>query len=122
MFKIEDETIHCTRGDAGNIVFSCKNSDGTDYTFNDGQYIEFKAYTKGKPEDVVISKKVNATNGSTTVIIPLTEAETKIGGLISKPIKYEYEISIDGNKTVIGHDENGIKQFILYPEGGGDDI
>lgn len=118
MFKIIGETIYCTRGDCGNINFTCQNDDESDYVFDVGQVIKLKVYDKKNVSHVVLEKTVEVVESSTSVIIPLTTEDTKIGELINKPTTYYYEISIDDCKTVIGYDESGGKEFILYPEGG----
>ena len=46
MIKVDGTTIHCTRGDAGEIEFSCKDESGNDYEFNSGQRVILKVYNK----------------------------------------------------------------------------
>lgn len=118
MFKIEDEIIHCTRGDKGNINFSCPNKDGTNYIFQQGQIIIFKVYDSKDVEKVVLQKDVKVENDCSSVIIPLTSEDTTIGDYINKKKTYSYEISINDDMTVIGYDEEGSKLFVLYPEAG----
>lgn len=118
MFKVKDNTIHCTRGDIGRIEFSCKNNDGTDYIFQSGQKIILKIFEKKNVINVLLKKEVIVEKNCTTVIIELEPEDTRIGDYINKPVTYNYEISIDGTNTVICYDEDGAKEFILYPEGG----
>lgn len=118
MIKVEDYTIHCTRGDEGEIQFSCKDDSGNDYQFEVGQTIVLKVFDKKNYADVILKKVVEVAEACTSVLIPLTSQDTTIGELINKPVKYNYEISIDDTDTVIGYDEEGPKEFILYPEGG----
>ena len=50
----------------------------------------------------------------------LSSEETKIGNVISKPVVYWYEIEINPDSapiTIIGYDNDGAKELILYPEG-----
>ena len=57
------------------------------------------------------------------VEIYLTEEDTKIGEVISKPKDYWYEVELNPDEepqTIIGYDEDGAKIFKLFPEG--DDI
>lgn len=115
MFKVDGTTIHCTRGDAGNIKFTVNNGE---YKFVKDDVVTLKVYEKGNVDKVVLQKNVKITEVSTSVIIELTTSDTKIGNVINKPAKYWYEISINDEHTVIGYDDDGTKEFILYPEGG----
>lgn len=115
MFKVDGTTIHCTRGDAGNIKFTVNNGE---YKFAKDDVITLKVYEKGNVDNVLLKKDVKITGESTSVIIELTTLDTKIGNVINKPAKYWYEISINDEHTVIGYDDEGTKEFILYPEGG----
>lgn len=115
MFKVDGTTIHCTRGDAGNIKFTVNNGE---YKFAKDDVVTLKVYEKGNVDKVVLQKNVKITEVSTSVIIELTSLDTKIGNVINKPAKYWYEISINDEHTVIGYDDEGTKEFILYPEGG----
>lgn len=115
MFKVDGTTIHCTRGDAGNIKFTVNNGE---YKFVKDDVVTLKVYEKGNVDKVVLQKNVKITEVSTSVIIELTTSDTKIGNVINKPAKYWYEISINDEHTVIGYDDEGTKEFILYPEGG----
>jgi len=50
----------------------------------------------------------------------LSSDETRIGDYINKPVTYWYEIELNPNNnstTIIGYDDDGPKQFKLYPEG-----
>ena len=115
MFKVDGTTIHCTRGDAGNIKFTVNNGE---YKFVKDDVVTLKVYEKGNVDRVVLQKNVKITEVSTSVIIELTTSDTKIGNVINKPAKYWYEISINDEHTVIGYYDEGTKEFILYPEGG----
>ena len=126
MFEVTKEMqILCTRGDVGVFTVSA-TIDGTDMTFEEGEAIRFKVYTKKNCDDVVLNKTIgvngdNLTEDNKGVIVRLSEEETRIGGIISKPVDYWYEIEHvdrDGNvRTIIGYDSDGAKVFTLYPEG-----
>jgi hypothetical protein len=50
----------------------------------------------------------------------LTKKDTTIGEIINKSREYWYEIELNpdtASQTIIGHDEDGAKKFVLYPEG-----
>lgn len=114
MFKISGNTIELTRGDIASIKFSIK-----DYTFKQNDYIHFRLYEKGKlNSEPIIDKKVTVNEESQEyVLISLTSDETKIGEMVNKAITYWYEIEFNGEQTIIGYDDNGPKELILYPEG-----
>lgn len=123
MIKVEDTTIYCTRGDNGNTLnnnleFSFNDVDGNPVLFQPGQKVIFKVFNPKDVTNVVINKEVSIEEECSTVTIPLSSDDTSIGQYINKPVKYNYEISIDGTGTIIGYDEDGAKLFILLPEGG----
>lgn len=114
MFKITGNTIELTRGDIAAINFSIK-----DYKFNTGEYVHFRVYTKnGLNAEPLIDKKVICEQDEQEqLVISLTSEETKIGEMINKATTYWYEIELNGNQTIIGYDDDGAKELILYPEG-----
>ena len=121
MFRIDEEkTIHLTRGDIANIKVSATKTDGTPHTFLVGDVVRIKVVKKKDYGSVVMQKYVEVAQEGTQVSIYLTKDETKFGEVISKPTTYWYEVELNPNttpQTIIGSDEDGDKQFILYPEG-----
>ncbi|MBQ4263136.1 MAG: hypothetical protein IJB83_02690 [Bacilli bacterium] len=122
MFKIDktSKQISLTRGDVAQIEVSALNEDGTDYTFNEGDIIRFKVIKRKECNSVELQKDVEVNEAGTIVNISLTSEDTKIGGLINKPVKYWYEVEVNPEtncQTIIGYDEDGEKIFMLYPEG-----
>ena len=123
MFTLnEDKSIYATRGD---IVFFSVTADdgGVPYKFKAGDVVHFKVYGKKDTENVVLHKKFPVTAETESVDIFLTEDDTKIGEVISKPKDYWYEVELNPEvnpQTIIGYDEDGAKVFKLFPEG--DDI
>lgn len=123
MFNINKETkqIELTRGNVATIGVTAKNDDETDYIFVVGDIVRFKIFEKKDCEKVVLQKDVKVTEQTDIVNVELTGEETKIGGLINKPVDYWYEIELNpdtNTQTIIGYDKNGPKIFTLYPEGG----
>lgn len=113
MFKITDNTIEITRGDKGSIELNID-----DYTFGTGDEIRFRVYAaKGLNSEPYINKLIVVEEPSESISIDLTSEETKIGEMVNKAVTYWYEVELNGDETVIGYDENGAKEFILYPEG-----
>lgn len=113
MFKITGNTIEITRGDKATIEFSIEG-----YTFGLGDVVRFRVYSKkGLNIEAHINKVINVMNMCKVIRINLSSEETKIGEMENKPITYWYEIELNGNDTIIGYDDIGAKEFILYPEG-----
>lgn len=115
----DDRSIYVTRGDA--MAFSVSAEDeGEAYVFQPGDVVRIKVYGRKDAETVVLQKDFPVYEASETVDILLTEEDTKIGGVISKPVDYWYEVELNPftyPQTIIGYDEDGAKVFKLFPEG-----
>lgn len=121
MFKVENKKIHITRGDVGTIRITTTEPDGTNYTFKVGDVVRFKVFKNKDCKCVEIQKDVIAGEETTEVNVQLSSDETRIGDLINKPITYWYEVELNPDtncQTLIGYDDEGPKELILYPEGG----
>lgn len=123
MFTLNDDlSIYATRGDI--VFFSVSaEDDGKAYTFKAGDLVRVKIFGKKDAENVVLQKDFPVTADTEAVEIFLTEDDTKIGEVISKPKDYWYEVELNpltNPQTIIGYDDNGAKVFKLFPEG--DDI
>lgn len=120
MFQVnEDLSIYVTRGDSG-IITVAATFDGRPYTFQPGDLVRIKVYKKKNCADVVLEKDFPVTAVTQRVQIFLSEKDTKIGDVISKPIDYWYEVELNplsDPQTIIGYDDNGAKVFKLFPEG-----
>ena len=120
MFTINDDlSIYVTRGDR--LFFTVTAEDnGKPYKFQAGDVVRLKVYGKKDAENVVLQKDFPVMTAAEKVEIYLTEDETRIGGVISKPTDYWYEVELnpfDNPQTIIGYDEDGAKIFKLFPEG-----
>lgn len=120
MFTInEDNSIYVTRGDI--CAFSVTaDKDGENYIFKAGDVLRIKVYGKKDAETVVLQKDFPVTRETESVDILLTEQDTKIGEVISKPKDYWYEVELNpltNPQTIIGYDEEGARLFKLFPEG-----
>ena len=114
--EIVDNTIYITRGNSLEIELTITNDEET-YIFQEGDYVTFAIYPKkGLNSSPIVYKKVDAEPSTNKTIITLSDQEMKFGEMANKPIEYWYEITLNG-ETVVGYDENGAKQLILYPEG-----
>lgn len=120
MFAInEDLSIYVTRGDT--VLFSVTaNNDGESYKFQPDDVVRITVCAKKNCDNVVLQKDFVVTDETEKVDIFLTEKDTKIGDVISKPVDYWYEVELNpltNPQTIIGYDDNGAKIFKLYPEG-----
>lgn len=120
MFQVNDDlSIYVTRGDVA--FFSVTADDeGKPYWFRGGDVLRLKVFAKKDAASVVMQKEFPVETAAESVDIYLTEADTKIGEVISKPTDYWYEVELNPHtnpQTIIGYDEDGAKVFRLYPEG-----
>ena len=120
MYQVnEDNSIYVTRGDVVYLSVSAENN-GEPYTFQAGEVLRIKVYGKKDADSVVLQKDFPITAAAQTVDLFLSEVDTKIGEVISKPRDYWYEVELnpyDNPQTIIGYDEDGAKVFKLFPEG-----
>lgn len=120
MFQIdEDMTIYITRGDMAYFSVTAENN-GKLHTFRKGDVVRIKVFKKKDCSNVAFQKDFAVVKDTTRVDILLTEKETKIGDVISKPVDYWYEIELNpytNPQTIIGYDDDGAKIFKLFPEG-----
>lgn len=115
-----DRSINLTRGDAVSFEIGATMGDGEIYMFQPGDVVRFKVFEKNRCDAIVLLKDTVASEEAEMVLIQLNSDETKIGGLIHKPVDYWYEVELNPNttpQTIIGYDANGPKVFRLYPEG-----
>lgn len=120
MLKIENKTIHITRGDVALFEITTKQEDGTDYEFKTGDIIRFKVFKSKDCNCIEIEKDTQIETPTKAAQISLTSEDTKIGDIINKPVKYWYEVELNPDtepQTIIAYDKEGAKEFILYPEG-----
>lgn len=120
MFTInEDKSISVTRGDI--VVFQVTaKKDGKEYTFLEGDILRMRVFGKKNCEKLMMVKDFPVNADTKTVEVFLGEEDTKFGPVISKPTAYWYEIELNPDtypQTIIGYDEDGPREFLLYPEG-----
>ena len=118
MQKIDGTTIKLNRGDVLNLTLSVKINGTENYTFQVGDEIVFSVYNKGKmDQEAVVLKRIVIAEECQSVSINLTSEETKLGEMKNKPVEYWYEVELNNQYTIIGYDDAGEKQLVLYPEG-----
>lgn len=121
MFKIEGTTIHLTRGDIALFGIKAKQKDDTDYTFKKGDVVRLNVFKNKDCNCIEIKKNITIENETNEAELSLTSDDTKIGDIINKPVKYWYEVVVNPDtqpQTIIAYDDDGAKEFILYPEAG----
>lgn len=120
MFEIDsDMTIHVTRGDIATFTVYAE-SNGKRYKFQPNDVVRIKVFQKKDASAVAFQKDFLILEEKELVDLYLTEAETKIGDVISKPKDYWYEIELNPYtepQTIVGYDDDGPKIFRVYPEG-----
>lgn len=121
MFAINDDlSIYLTRGDCVTFFVMADNGEGLNYIFQQGDVVRIKAFGKKDCGNVVLQKDFEVSEATERVQIILTEDDTKIGDVISKPADYWYEVELNpltDPQTIVGYDADGPKVFRLFPEG-----
>lgn len=116
--------IEVNRGDMLPLTFKHKDrKTGEIYKFKKDDVVRFKLMEKGNCDNVILQKdkKVEEETESVQMIIPSNDM--KIGDIISKPVEYWYEVSLNPDTestiTILGFTKaDGAKILTLTPEGG----
>lgn len=125
-------TIHITRGDKttgefNRLCLKCTYYDAVEeeeveYKFQPTDKISFVVYEKKGYTKCEILRKdfiledIGYTEETTCPEIPLDEVDTKKFPLKNKATTYWYVITLNDTATILGHDEDGAKKIIVYPE------
>ena len=121
MFLInDDKSIYITRGDIATLEINANLSEEEAYVFKVGDLVRLKVFEKKKHDSVVLVKDTLIESETEIVSIYLYSSDTRIGGIINKPVDYWYEVEINPDtapQTIIGYDSDGPKIFRLFPEG-----
>lgn len=123
MFKIDKDgtTLLVTRGDKGSIKVKKKISDGVYEPFYKDDVVSFSLKNNFGDSEPVLRKKVTVQEKTDTVTFEFSKDDTTIGDLISSPVRYQYDIAINDDLTILGYDDQtGAKYFKLFPEGSND--
>lgn len=123
MFKIDKDgtTVLVTRGDKGSIKVKKKISDGVYEPFYKGDVVSFSLKNNFGESEPVLRKKVTVQEKTDTVTFEFSKDDTTIGDLISSPVRYQYDIAVNDDLTILGYDDQtGAKYFKLFPEGSND--
>lgn len=120
MFVLNDDnSIYVTRGDGLYFDFYADNG-GKNYKFQPGDVLQISVAVKKDMSSVVLQKRFPVEDYTEKVRIYLTKRDTRIGGVISKPTDYWYQIRLNPDdetpQSIISYDEDGPKLFRLFPE------
>lgn len=133
MIKIDDDntTIRITRGNAtnsdyNNLAIKCTYYDDTSeedkaYEFLPTDKLTFIVYNKkGYTKEEVLKveyvlKDIGYTTSTTCPELPLSVIDTSKFPLSNKAITYWYTLTLNDDTTILGHDEDGAKKIIVYP-------
>lgn len=122
MFVVnEDLTIECTRGDAGDFSVGAM-VDGAPFVFRVGDIVRLTVCAKKDYSSVMLQKDVVVAEETERVEFHLDSDETKFGDVIHKATEYWYTIELNPDtycQTIIGHNQDGARVFMLYPEADG---
>ncbi len=118
MRVIEGTTIKINRGDILPLRLTIPISDEENYVFQIGDVVRFAVYGKKQYQnEPYVLKEIVVQEETEHVNFVIESEEMKFGDIINKPTTYWYEVELNGEQTVIGYDDDGAKEFILYPEG-----
>jgi hypothetical protein len=70
----------------------------------------------------MLQKDVEVAEETQAVQFHLDSADTKFGDVIRKPTEFWYTVELNPDtycQTIVGHDEDGARIFMLYPEADG---
>lgn len=113
MLKIEsDGTISLNRGDKGTITVTANDGE---YEFQPEDVITLRIFEKkGYNKEPLLEKSIEVSKIVDEVDLILTEEDTLFCQETNKGITYWYSISLNED-VIVGYDEDGPKQFIIYP-------
>ena len=121
MLWTEDNTIKVRRGNRGTFTVQKIDDAGNIENFEKDDKVIFSVKENFSNSDVLIRKIIQVEETCNEVVIELTKKDTTIGNLIAKPKTYQYDICVNEDETILGYDDAGAKEFILYPEGSNDE-
>lgn len=89
------------------------------YQFQPGDNIKFNVYErKGYDKNPLLSKTITVEKLSDVVDIPLTEEDTSFGEIQNKAVTFWYDLTLNDDQTIVCFNEDGAKEFIMYPAKG----
>lgn len=130
----DNKTIEITRGDATqkeyNVlafkfpIYNVETQQEEDYEFKPEDKISFVVFPKkGYMKEELLRKNYKVSDlgyvSPTTIVeLPLTSEDTRKFPLSSKKQTYWYDLVLNDEVTMLGMDEDGASNIIVYPEAG----
>lgn len=112
MFRFVGKNLHITRTESGSVTINSKKG------FNVGDTVELNVYeVEGLDSAPVLAKSVEITEATNQAVIELYSADTDLGEPSNDKTEYWFQIRKNGEKTILGFDDNGAKILYLYPCG-----
>jgi hypothetical protein len=113
---INKDEIHASRGDAFSLDFKIKN-----YTFVETDSVKFAVFEEGSNyENPLMIKYANIDLERNAAVFSFDANDTSFGEAPTERTLYVYEISVEGDQTVLGYDTNKAKKYYQYPAQVGD--
>lgn len=92
------------------------------YEFEKGDIITFNIYNKnGYGNEPLLNKIIEVLESTYSIDITLNEKDTTFCNAINKATVFWYDITLNNSLTVVCFNEDGAKEFILYPAKGEDE-
>ena len=89
------------------------------YQFEIGDIIKLNIYERnGYDKEPLKTKIIEVEESSDEVLIPMTEEDTTFGEIPNKPVTYWYDITLNDDLTIVCYNEEGAREFIMYPAKG----
>lgn len=89
------------------------------YQFEIGDIIKLNIYERnGYDKEPLKTKIIEVEASSDEVLIPMTEEDTTFGEIPNKPVTYWYDITLNDDLTIVCYNEEGAREFIMYPAKG----
>ena len=89
------------------------------YQFQVGDVVKFNIYDrKGYDKEPVMSKLFEVNTATYELALSLNEEDTTFGEIPNKPTTYWYDITLNDDLTIVCYNEDGAREFIMYPAKG----
>ena len=89
------------------------------YKFAVGDVVRLNIYNKkGYNGEILKTKEIEVSKEDYVVDIEFNEEDTTFGAISNKEITYWYDVTLNRDATIVCYDEDGAKEFIMYPAKG----
>lgn len=92
------------------------------YQFQVGDKVKFNIYDKkGYDKEPLMSKLYEVDTAGYDMALPLNEEDTTFGEIPNKATTYWYDITLNEDLTIVCYNEEGAREFIIYPAKGSEE-